>query len=292
MGDGLMSDTIERIEPLVFAPSKVSGQPQYTVAGFKGSDWSLKPLQRAGDEKKAPELARRVSQAGRSLGARLLLAPTPTKFNGELVSPRTLMKERLLLGDIVLYRNPDAPADGTWLEHEGCAGIFSLGGCAFIVGTRGKKMIAAHAGRDCVLDRERILTENRATGRGYGSVVYSILSRLASSPSEMKGVHVAVYYSIKPEDFRHNLKAEDPEHAKYNKAAHAMLPREYGPECGIVDELGIGIDVPSIIKRQCIAYGVPDKHISLEHAYLSDELPTTRRGDVKGRYLGIIVRNS
>jgi hypothetical protein len=290
-----MSDTLERIDPLVSAASAIPGHPAYAVACFEGSDWSLKPLQRAGDEHAAPELARKIGQALKGMGARLVFAPTPTKFNGELVSEETLMEERLRLRGMWMYRNPDAPADGTWLSHRGCAGIFSAGGCSLIVATRGKKVIFAHAGRDCVIDRTRILTLNRMTGRERESVVNSILCELAPSRSllkEVRDIRVAVYYSIRPEDFRHDLEDKDPAHAAYNRNAMEMLPREYGPECGIVDGRGIGIDVPRIIRRQFIDNGVPPENISLEHAYLHDELPTTRRGDGSGRYLVAVIRNS
>jgi hypothetical protein len=295
MGDILEPGLLERIEPLASVASKEPGQARYTVACFEGSDWSLARLRRSGDEKKEPEFARKVSRALQSVGARLAYAPTPTKFNGELVRPDELLKEWIPLGDVTLYRNPGIPADGTRLPHRGCAGIFSAGGCSLIVATRRDEMIFAHAGRDCVLDRTRILTENRTTGRRHESVVHSILNELAPSRSllkEVQEVHVAVYYSIRPEDFRHDLADKNPEHTAYNRSAMRLLPREYGGECGIVDAEGIGIDVPRIIRAQFKALGVPPANISLEHAYLSDELPTTRRGDGSGRYLVAVVRDS
>jgi hypothetical protein len=290
MGEGTQPGVLERIEPLVSATSEVAGQARYTVACFEGSNWSLAPLQRAGDEKKAPELAGRVSRALRGVGARFAYAPTPVKFNGKLVRPDTLMKERILLGDIALYRNPDAPADGTWLPSRGCAGVFSAGGCSLIVATLGKEMVFAHAGRDCVLDRTRITARNRQTGRHHESIANSVVAQLAPSSFLRKMLHVAVYYSIRPEDFRHDFDDANPDHVAYNTAAAQMLPREYGEECGIVDSRGIGIDVPRIIRAQFAAQGVPKENISLEHAYLCDELPTTRRGG--GRYLAAVVRNS
>lgn len=292
MEDGPDPGVLERIEPLVSATSEVPGQPRYTVACFEGSDWSLAPLQRAGDEKKAPELAGKINRAGRSLGARLMFGPTPVEFNGELARPDTLMKERIPLGDIMLYRNPAVPADGTWLTDKGHAGVFSAGGCSLVVATLRQDMVFAHAGRDCVLDRTRILTCNRKAGRHHESVVDSIVSRLAPSRLLRQHIQVAVYYSIKPGDFRHDFADNNLEHAGYNKIAAHLLPQEYGQECGIVDSLGIGIDVPRIIRAQFVALGVPREHISLEHAYLCDELPTTRRGDGTGRYLVAVVRNS
>lgn len=290
MGNGLEPGVLERIEPLVSATSEVPGQARYTVACFEGSDWSLKPLQRAGDEKKAPELAGKVNRALRGLDAYLAYAPTPVKFNGKLARPETLMKELIPLDDILLYRNPGCPADGTWLPNKGCAGVFSAGGCSLIVATLRQEMVFAHAGRDCVIDRTRILTSNRELGRHHESVVDSIVAQLASSRFLRERMRVAVYYSIRPEDFRHDFADADPKHAAYNKAAAKMLRREYGEECGIVDSRGIGVDVPRIIRAQFMAYGVPREHISLEHAYLCDELPTTRRGG--GRYLVAVVRNS
>lgn len=290
MEDGLEPCVLEHIEPLVSAASEVPGQARYTVACFEGSDWSLARLKRSGDEKKEPEFANRVNRALQSVGARLAYAPTPTKFNGEVVRPSTLTRERIPLGNITLYRNPDAPADGTWLPNKGCAGVFSAGGCSLVVATRGAKIIFAHAGRDCVLDRTRIKAYNCRVGRHHESVVDNVIGQLAPERSSRKEVHVAVYYSIKPEDFRHDLADKNPEHIEYNKAAKSMLPLEYGRECGIVDSRGIGIDVPRIIRAQSLALGVPKEHVCLEHAYLSDELPTTRRGG--GRYLVAVVRNS
>jgi hypothetical protein len=295
MDNGLLPAALGRIKPLVSAPSAIPGHPAYTATCFEGSDWSLKPLQRKGDEDKAPELARRISRALAGMGARLIFAPTPTKFNGELVSEETLMKERLRLGNLWMYRNPDVPADGAWLPYRGCAGIFSAGGCSLIVATRGNKMIFAHAGRDCVIDRTRIRTQNFRKGRRHESIVNGILNELAPSYSAHRKAHeirAAVYYSIRPEEFRHDLADKNTEHAEYNEGAWKLLPREYGEECGIVDSRGIGIDVPRIIRRQFIANGVPPENISLEHAYLRDELPTTRRGDGSGRYLVAVVRNS
>jgi hypothetical protein len=290
MGEGTQTGVLERIKPLVSATSEVPGQARYTVACFEGNSWSLARLQKAGDEKKAPELASMVNRALLGLGAHLAYAPTPVKFNGKLVRPDALMHERIPLGDIMLYRNPANPADGTWLPSRGCAGIFSAGGCSLIVATLGKEMVFAHAGRDCVIDRKRIVTRNNKEGRHYESVVNSIIASLAPSRFLCAQMHVAVYYSIRPEDFRHDFDDANSDHVAYNTAAAHILRREYGEECGIVDSRGIGIDVPRIIRAQFYAQGVPRENISLELAYLSDELPTTRRGG--GRYLAAVVRNS
>ena len=285
-----MSTYRERIKPLVLNTISTPGAPTYSAACFEGSDWSLAPLQRSGDQRKAPNLAHRLNEAVLELGARYAYAPSPAKFNGKIIRPHKLMQEQMHLGEILLYRNPDAHADGTWLLSPGNAGIFSAGGCSMIVATMGQEMIFAHAGRDCVIDRTRITSRSRVQGRHNESVVHSIVDSLAPSSLLRSHIHAAVYYSIKPEDFRHDFEDVDPEHLKYNIPAAEMLPAEYGDECGIVDKQGICIDVPRIIRAQFISLGVPEENINLEHAYLADELPTTRRGG--GRYLAAVVRHT
>lgn len=284
------ANALEYIEPAVHTPVHVPGCPRYTVACFEGNNWSLAPLQKPGDERTAQDLANRVGLALRSLGARYAYAPTPVKFNGKIVSPDILGNEIPLGYGTVMYRNPNAPADGTHLVSPRSAIVFSAGGCSMIVATMGREMIGAHAGRDCVIDRVRIKSRGRETGRHHESVVHSIVKSLSPAKNLRGHIHVGVYYSIKPQDFLHKFEDEDPEHLKYNISAAEMLVEEYGAAAGMVDTKGIYIDVPRIIKAQFMEHGVPQENISLEHAYLSDELPTTRRGG--GRYLAAIVRDS
>ncbi|MDB5225295.1 MAG: hypothetical protein JWL87_247 [Candidatus Adlerbacteria bacterium] len=282
-------DLLEEVKPLVRNKIAVPGGPTFSAACFEGRNWSLAPLQKAGDEDKNPDLAMRVGQALHGLGAQYAYAPSPVKFNGKIIYP-IAMGETIPLWKSVLYRNAQAPADGTWLPGPKTAGIFSAGGCSMIAVTLRHEMIFAHAGRDCVIDRERIKTRNHKRGRHHESVVNSIVSALAPAQYLRRHLRVWVFYSIKPKDFLHKLADEDPEHLKYNVPAADMLPQEYGDACGWVDEKGIYINVPTIIKAQFAELGVPSEQINLEHAYLADELPTTRNGG--GRYLAAIVRHT
>lgn len=290
MGGAVSSVYESPIEPLVRTVSNVPGQPRYSVACFEGSDWSLKPLQKAGDQHHAPELAARIERAVLGLGAHYVFAPSPALFNAKIIRPDTLLQEQIKLGRVVMYRNPGAPADGTWLPAKNNAGVFSAAGCSMIVATLRKEMIFAHAGRDCVIDRTRILTRGRENSRHHESIVDTIVAALAPIPFLRQHLHVSVYYSIKPEDFLHSYIVKNPEHLSYNNNAAEMLQEEYGRECGTVDNRGISIDIPRIIRAQFIELAVPEANISLEHAYLADELPTTRRGG--GRYLAAVVRHS
>lgn len=280
---------LENIKPLVCNPVVVPGGPTYSAACFGGDDWSLAPLQQAGDQHKAPNLARRVGQALHGLGARYAYAPSPVKFNGKIIPPDVLTEE-IPLWQMMMYRNKEAPADGTWLSSPSSAGIFSAGGCSMVVATLGEELIFAHAGRDCIIDRKRILTQGREQGRHRESLVDNIVAALAPSRFLRAHVRAWVFYSIKPEEFLHRFFDEDPEHLKYNVPAAKMLLEKYEDACGWVDEKGIYINIPTIIKAQFIALGVPEENINLEHAYLADELPTTRNGG--GRYLAAIVRHT
>lgn len=287
------SDTsvIERINPLVSNTIRMPGYPSYTVACFEGKNWSLAPLQKAGDQRDAPNLAYRVGLALRGLGARYAYAPSPVKFNGRIVQPDVLTEEIPLGESVVMYRNAAAPADGTFLASAGSAITFSAGGCSFITASLPHELVVAHAGRDCVIDRTRIMTRGTLSGRHRESVVNSIVDALAPAQSIRRQLQVGVYYSIRPEDFRHDVVGDhNPDHLKYNEAAGVMLPAEYGDAAGILYDTGIGIDVPRIIRAQFIELGVPETNINLDHAYLSDELPTTRNGG--GRYLAAAVRHS
>jgi hypothetical protein len=119
-------------------------------------------------------------------------------------------------------------------------------------------------------------------------LVDNMLDALKLAPGEEKKVHAWPFYFIKPKDFAHRF--EDPilTHRPYNRAAAELFPKEFD-EFGTVDSVGINIDLPRIVKSQLIRRGVPEENIHLEHAYLSDELPTTRNGG--GRYLVTTVRH-
>nr|MBP7770843.1 hypothetical protein [Candidatus Paceibacterota bacterium] len=281
---------LDSIEPFVSNSITNPGHPTYSVACFEGNDWSLKPLQKAGDENTAPDLALRVGLAMSGFGARHIYAPSPIRFNGEIVSP-DLLTDEIPLWQSIMYRNAKVPADGTLLRSPGSAIVFSAGGCSMIAATRRRAMVGAHAGRDCIIDRVRIKTRGRERSREKESVVNSIVDALAPTWSLRKEIQVGVFYSIKSRDFLHRFVDEDPEHLKYNIPAAEMLRGEYGNAAGPVDHKGIYIDVPGIIKAQFIALGVPEVNINLEHAYLPDSMPHTRNGDNNRRYLAGIVRH-
>jgi len=264
------------------------GTIRFTAACFAGpgKDWSLAPLQEPGDVRKNPVLAGKLREALISLVADHLYAPSPVKSNGEIIEPTMLNRPFVLGNGILLFRNPKMPADGTFLRGAGDAGIFSAGGCGVVVATLGDRLIFAHAGRESLIDRERVIG---GQGRRHESVVDSIVEAFRDTDSrvDLRKLHVWMLYSIRPEDFLHRF--DDSSHRKYNRLVGSDLEdRRLG--AGVRQKIeGVEIDLPLVAKAQFVAHGTPERNIHLEHAYLADELPTTRRGG--GRYLVAIVRH-
>lgn len=283
-------------EPIVAAVRNELTVPRgalyFTAACFAGpgKEWSLAPLQEPGDVKKNPVLVGKLREAVTLLGADRLYAPTPIASNGisngEIINPAQLSRVFILGGGVVMFRNPKVPADGTFLRGAGDAGIFSAGGCGVIVAILGDRLIFAHAGRESLIDRDRVLGEQ---GRRRESVVDSIVEAFheLDSRADLRKLHAWVLYSIKPEDFLH--RSDDQKHLKYNRLVGPDL-EDRGLGAGVRQKTeGVELDLPVVAGAQFVQLGVPERNIHLEHAYLADELPHTRNGG--GRYLVAIVRH-
>jgi hypothetical protein len=277
--------------PIVHHYSEVPGSlTRFSTACFagEGMEWSMKLLQKPEDVFRHPAFAHDLRAALREMGAVRAFAPTPTEFNGVIIGQDALT-DRFDLGEgMTVHRNILMPADGTFLKSAGDAGIFSASGCGVIMAALGQYLVFAHAGRDCLIDRKRIL---RTGGRAHESVVDYIvhaLLALGCAPEDMHSLHAWMFYSIKPEEFLHRY--DDEKHREYNKLVGSDLERR-GLGAGVRHLAeGVELDLPIVANLQFMQYGSPAEHIHLEHRYLHDELPTTRTNG--GRYLVTVVRHS
>jgi len=279
---------VSPIKPLVHNRIEVpGGRIVFTASCFEGRDWSLAPLQKKEDAAVNREFAAKVGGALSGLGARRAYAPNPTQFNGKVISPANLRNIIPLPGPVFLCRNQACPADSTSLNVAGDAGLFSAGGCGMLVIVQGQNLLFGHAGRESLLDRQRIKTNNKERSRDK-DLVDNMLDVLGARSETLKSIYAWPLYFIKPQHFGHRFDDPDLKHAAYNQGAILSLPREFGSEYGWKSAEAIHIDLPRIARTQLINRGVPKSNIFLDHAYLADELPTTRNGG--GRYLTVVVR--
>jgi hypothetical protein len=284
-----LSGARAELTPLVRHDFKSPDGISFSAACFQGpgNEWSLAPLQQPQDVEANPVLSHKIRSAMRNLGADRIYAPSPVKFNGEIVLNEHLNKILDLGHKVLLFRNKDVPADGTFLRSSRDAGIFSAGGCGVIVATLGEHMIFAHAGRECVIDRGRVITGTAS--RYMESVtdyVVRALLEVAGDFVEIRNLYAWMLYSIRPEDFLHPY--DDEKHGEYNLRVGQYIVKNFGAGVRFTDK-GAELDIPAIVKSQFQQHGVPEENISLKHAYISDELPTTRSGG--GRYLVSVVRH-
>ncbi len=289
-----MTQVLEKVKPLITNHFETpDGKVRFSASCFSGINWSMKDLYTP-EQAFGNAFANLVRDALLSIWAQRTFAPTPTKFNGRIGSPKELSTTISLGYGVYLKRNAKAYMDGTFLDGKHDAGIFSAGGCGVIVATYRHLMVFAHAGRDCLLDRLWVKTEGkeRTPGREYLSVVDSIIEALSVPTDKMHEVHVWPLYFIKPEDFAHRANDKEKDHGEYNQGAIRFLPTQYGKECGDTTSERILMDLPRIARKQCMAHGVPSANIHMDHCYLADELPHTRKGEGTTRYLVAIVRNS
>ncbi len=279
----------------------VRSNVSFTAACFGGDDfnWSLAPLQERGDGDKHPEFAGRLSAALRSLGVLHAYAPNPTQFNGQIIWPGDLETGIYLRQDgLMVWRQKDKPADGVFLNRQRDGGILSAGGCSVIVATWREYLLFAHAGRDCLLDRERIKSRGERQSRGNESVVNAIISAFIdlgmTSTRELDHAHAWIFWAIKPENFRHDFETERKEHREYNNGLAEYLPQfmRWDDQVASIDNRGVSLDTARLARAQFLKNGVPSENVHLEYAYLPDHLPHTRKGDGKGRYLVAIARQS
>ncbi len=204
-------------------------------------DWSLAPLQKARDGALDRYLAPRVAAACRLVNeCAQWYAPHPTEFNGRIVRPEDLPERILLTNDVTLYRG--ALAEGVQLPRKS-GFMASIGGCAIIVASDGKRMVVAHAGR-------RSLFRDDPRDHAHRSVVYQIRDRFCGSFNR-DNVKIWVFFSIRPEAFLH--RRNDPVYAKNNDRLLSALIRSGFGSCIMPHE---GIDLPTLVQLQAREAGL------------------------------------
>lgn len=206
-------------------------------------------------------------------------APSPVQMNGEVIYSTEMTEGwQVFLDDLArrkLYRG--ANADGFYSINKWHSYAVSAADCALVVAKSGNVIIAAHAGRNSVIDMER-MKGNKP--RKNESVVHAIRNVIARAGGVIRDTQVWVGFSISPgPHFAHAISDEKNPH---NKAMVEYIARNYGLSCFKQDGAGgtLGwLDTKELIRRQFLDLGVREENIEL------DSVCTYSDKDAQGEYL-------
>jgi hypothetical protein len=166
------------------------------------------------------------------------------------------LSTRIDLGEgVTILRNQNAPGDGMFIQPRETL-IMSGAGCPIIIATAGDKMVVAHAGRDSLIDRNKIMGER---ARENPSIVYTIVAafiRQGFPPNEIK---MRMLFSIPKEVFGHRL--DDPIYRKQNCALAAFI-RIWCEKGAILDRGTLFLDLEEIFLKQAEMLGVLNPTVS------------------------------
>lgn len=191
-------------------------------------------------------------------GVTSIFAPSCEKFNAEVVYEKKFPNKTRLRGGLIIHKG--AFADGVVLENKQEAFFIPSADCPTIIATGKYIAIAAHAGRDCLLDKQKIHIGKRS--RRNESVVDYIMEKYLMAGEFIKDLRVLITCGIKAENFPHHF--DHPRYGEKNKILIKYLLEKYGEDClrGNTEEGKISLD--NLIKKQFILHGVPPENIATD----------------------------
>ncbi len=241
--------------------------------------WSLKSLQRQADTLDNALLADALSHNLYWLGIYKAFAPNVVSGSGCIAVPSDL-EHRICLGRAVLNRKQEFPADGVFLErNQGF--VMSSAGCPVILASAGGDFIAAHAGRDSLIDRGAV--EGRPA-RKHVSVVGVILEKLRRNASS--DIAMTMLLSIPARKFEHS--ADHPQHGVYNRKLATFVERHW-PDSILREEGRTFLDLQQMFLEQARQAGI--RHARATHSLdMYPNLAHTRDGKGADRRNLVIVK--
>jgi hypothetical protein len=230
---------------------------------FKGIDSS--PLPRSTHKQIFAALASIPSRCG-------YYAPSPVKMNAELVSlkdpywyqsdSRYWVRERKAFpyGTYSLHRGKNADGLSGLSERSGY--VMSAADCALIVAKNGDFIVAAHAGRNSIIDMEAMKGK---PPRKNESVVHAIRDTIQQRGLVLRDTKFWVGFSLSPGP--HFAHAFDDARNTHNRNMVEYVARHYGLSCFKNDGQGgtLGwLDTKELIRRQLISLGASEERIELD----------------------------
>lgn len=261
--------TVAALEPGLIEP--------YGLAG-----WSLKPIQCQEDVEQNESLAARISRVLFWLEIKEAFAPNVAAFSGHIANPED-MTTKIVLDHAILRRNRELPADGVFLNSEQ-GFIMSAAGCPIILASAGDYFIAAHAGRDSLIER------NAVTGKGprreHQSVVDAIIDKFWQRGVPKRDIAMVMMFSIPAEAFEHRF--DHPTYGEYNRRLDDFVRTQW-PGCMTDGDGSMFLSLERVFAEQAVQQGV-----SKVSAYYSlaefPRLAHTRDGSNRDRRNLIVVR--
>lgn len=191
-------------------------------------------------------------------GVKKIFAPSCKKFNAEIVWEKSFRHKIRIRGGLTIRKG--VFADGVVLENKQEAFFIPSADCPTVIAAGKYVVIAAHAGRDCLLDKQKIHTGKRS--RRNEGVVDAIMEKYLMAGEFIKDLHVFITCGIKSENFPHPI--NHPRYGKKNKILIKHLLEKYGNGClkGKPEEGLISLD--DLIKKQFVLHDVPPENITAD----------------------------
>lgn len=264
-----------------------------------GGNWSTK------DE---PEHNARLLAVLKERGITRAFVPHPT-FNGLVVEPARIMRSRWLDDEHELIKSV-LPLEGYEIPA-GDALVCPAGGCPFLVGLGwtldGRmRMIAAHAGRDSLIDRNRIaesrllsyleLRARREDSRPFEGVAYSMVEAFRKMHIGPHRIEMHMFFSIAGTAFFHAF--DHPKYGAYNRRMYEDIRGRWGERAAYKTgrrggAYGVCVSLPDLFLGQAKELHVSEARcypdIPEDGAYPHTHHPTVGLRDT--RYL-VILRNT
>lgn len=241
-----------------------------------------------------PALLDTIGTIAKNAGAQAVLAPRPAEFNALICKDQDLSAS-FSLGNSGISIHRGYNADGCEIPEQK-AFFLASADCTTIVGYSDKthKVIAAHAGRDSLIDRNRI---NNGDSRQHESVVDAVIEAFENSnPSDL---HFFLTCGIGPNNFGHDLSSskkglqniwmiDDILERYESETILAPKPYDHGK-----------INLYELIKAQLMSFGVPSYQIGFDgiDTYTAKNTDgeiifwSNRRGDKLSRNMVMVVNN-
>ncbi len=282
----------------------------------KPHDWSIAPLREEEDAKKQPELMDRIRDATLSLcpedwfetepdhnpegiDSVFLLAPRPTEFNAVICDPWRDLKVEMVSGPLLpchfckVTIKRGCNADGVEIPKNLLGGFWlSSADCLCVVAfSPSGRLICAHAGRDSLFDRKKMLTGTPS--RKNESVVDSIAELLGT---EFKETKFFLTCGIAPEHLVHSW--YHLEHGATNEKMIKYLAERWEQSVPPGKEQEGWINLKGLVTSQFEEHGVSANSISTDGVDTygdagSDGRPlwwSHRRGDGAKRNGILVIR--